>query len=327
MKVTIKDIARMAGVSHPTVSKALNNEPGVGEDTRQKILMIAQQVNYVPNLAARRLVDSKTNSIGLIWPQNEGLFFYHLCNKIQKEASALGINVIMSMAEPTAALRTFNEHFVDMVIAWLPPDWVPSVNFLKEKDIFQGKMLVMGGARLADSHRISIDRKTGIYSAMKYLSDIGHHRVAFIGEKSDKLMGFMQGALEFGLEYYTEYIMVSDQSTEISEKDLAKLISGDRKPTAFVVDSQGALFCFFRFLRKNHIRIPDDFSLIVYDDVPEMEIIDIPLTTVGPSIKKLACEALDIFKKNSSDIQPKKWIDMEIVPELVVRQSTKPLTG
>ncbi len=327
MKVTIKDIAKMAGVSHPTVSKALNNEPGINSETRNKILMIAKQVNYVPNFAAKRLADQKTNSIGLIWPQNEGLFFYHLCNNIQKEATKIGVSVIMSMANPALALRNFNEHFVDMIIAWLPPDWVPSVEFLKEREHFQGKLLVMGGGQISDAHRITIDRKSGLHSSVKYLAQLGHRKIVYIGAQNDKMVGFMQGLLELNLEYHPDYLLVVDDKFEVSEEKLISLLTGDKKPTALIADSQGTLFMLVKILRRHQIRIPDDFSLIVYDDIPEMEIFDIPLTSVGPSIKSLVSEALNIFLDKNPQTASNPWVNIEVIPELTIRQSTRTLSS
>lgn len=327
MKVTIKDIAKMAGVSHPTVSKALNNEPGINRETRNKILMIAKQVNYVPNFAAKRLADQKTNSIGLIWPQNEGLFFYHLCNSIQKEAAKIGVSVIMSMANPALALRNFNEHFVDMVIAWLAPEWVPSVEFLKEREHFQGKMLLMGGGQISDAHRITIDRKSGLYSSVKYLAQLGHRRIIYIGAQNDKLVGFMQGLLELNLEYHPEYVLAVDDNFEFSEQKLMSLLTGEKRPTALISDSQGTLFILIKILRRHQIHIPDDFSLIVYDDIPEMEIFDIPLTSVGPSIKTLVSEALNIYLDKVPKITSNQWVNIEVIPELTVRQSTRALSS
>ena len=97
--VTIKDIAIAAGVSHPTVSKALNNAPGVSDETRRRILKLAAQMNYVPNMAARRLANKGNRSIGFIWPKAEGIFFYHLVNALQEEAGARGIDVLVSMSD------------------------------------------------------------------------------------------------------------------------------------------------------------------------------------------------------------------------------------
>ena len=325
MKVTIKDIAKMAGVSHPTVSKALNNEPGVSEETRTKILRIAKQVNYVPNLAAKMLTQHKTNSIGLIWPQDEGLFFYHLSHSIQKEALKYGVNVIMTMSEPAVALRTLNQQFVDMIIAWLPPDWIPTSEFLKEKELFPGDILVMGGGRLPDSHRISIDRKGGIYLVLKHFTELGHKRVAYIGEQSDKMVGYMQGVLEFGLEYHNDYVLIneSDVHSNVSDDSFLKMINCAPKPTAVIIDSQGNLFKSIGLFRKYNIRIPEDLSMVVYDNIPEMVMFETPLTTVGPSIQKLAVQALSIYMETRDKATAQKWRDIEIAPEIVLRNSTK----
>ena len=313
MKVTIKDIAKMAGVSHPTVSKALNNEPGVSEETQDKILKIARQVGYVPNLAAKSLAQHKTNSIGLIWPQNESLIFYHLCNEIQKEALKYGVNVLMSMSEISTAMRTFNQHFIDMVVAWLPPEWTPGIDFLKEREMFQGNMLIIGGGRMEGAHRIGIDRKTGILNLVKYLSGLGHKKIAFSGEQSDKMVGFMQGILEYGLEYRPEYMLCKQELRENQGRIFMDLLLSKDKPSAIISDSQKNTFIMIKLFRSNNIRIPDDFSLAAYDDIPEMEVIDIPLTTVGPSLNKLAVKVMEIFKNYNQKLGTG---DLTVIPDI-----------
>lgn len=327
MKVTIKDIARMAGVSHPTVSKALNNEPGVSEETRKKIIKISRQVNYVPNLAAKRLVHHKTDCIGLIWPQDEGLFFYHLSHSIQREALKSGANVIMTVAEPAAALRTFNQQFVDMVILWLPPDWIPTPEFMKERELFPGNILVMGGGRLPDSHRISIDRKNGVYSAIKYLKELGHSKIAYIGERghNDKVIGYMQGMLEFGLEYHPEYVVSVDHGAALQEENFLRMLNHVPRPTALFIDSQGILFKSIELLRKFEVKIPGDFSAVVYDNIPEMVMFETSLTTVGPSVQRLTVEALKIYNETREAKEEQEWIDIEVGTEMVIRNSTAPV--
>lgn len=325
MKVTIKDIAKMAGVTHPTVSKALNGAPGVSKEIRQKIMDIAEQMNYVPNLAAKRLVDRASDSIGLIWPKSEGLFFYHLCREIQKAGFKLGLNVMISMAEPPQALRMFNEHFIDRVLFWCPPNWTPTLDFMKQKEQFQGRMLLMGGGKLEGTHRISIDRRGGAYEAVKHLAEYGHTRIAFVGERAEKWHGFTQGIVELGLTYNPEYIITAEEGELFDEHKVVELLDRADRPTAFVVDSQSFSFELMKLLRKNDVRIPEQFSLVVYDDIPEMGMLDIPLTTVGPSIRALSDAALKMLVQplNSAELGP--WMNMEIKCELTVRDSTKPL--
>lgn len=324
MKVTIKDIAREAGVSHPTVSKALNGAPGVSEDIRKKIVAIASRMNYVPNLAAKRLVDRKTNSIGLIWPKIEGLFFYHMGMQIQKEAASRGIDVILSLAEPPEALRIFNEHFVDEILFWCAPDWLPSVEFIKQRELFHGNMLLMGGGRMERTHYIGIDRKSAVYEAVRYLAGQGHRKLTFIGNRSDKLTGFTQGLLELRLDYHDHYFIPIEPGESVTESKMQPLLDGEDRPTAFIVDSQTYAFELLKLFRKRKLRIPGDYSLVVYDDIPEMERMEVPLTTVGPSIPKLALTALDILTGRDGRGES-KWADVDIGCELHIRKSVSPL--
>lgn len=335
MRITVKDIAKIAGVTQPTVSKALNHDPGVSEETRIRILKIAKELNYVPNLAAKRLVTRQSNCIGLIWPRTEGLFYYHLCHAIQREVTARDLTFLISVANPAVAVHTFNEHFVDRILFWESSAWKPDLAFMREMDAFQGEMLLMGGASLEGAHRLEIDRKLGIWKAMRHLSELGHSKVTFIGRASDKLNGFMQGMIEFGMEHHPHYV-IRRSDRELPEEAVAALLSlpAEQRPTALVLDSQGVLFQMLRWFRKYRISIPDDMSLIVYDDVPEMqEMLDVPITVVGPNIHGLAEHAIAVLagerdagaagrQKQESTVSAR--VDITIEPELIVRQSTRP---
>ncbi|MDF2718440.1 MAG: transcriptional regulator [Paenibacillus sp.] len=334
MRITVKDIAKIAGVTQPTVSKALNNEPGVSEETRIRILKIAKELNYVPNLAAKRLVTRQSNCIGLIWPRTEGLFYYHLCHAIQREVANRGLTFLISVANPAVAVHTFNEHFVDRILFWESSGWVPDMSFMKEMEAFQGELLLMGGASLEGAHRIEIDRKKGIYKAMRHLAELGHRKVTFIGRASDKLSGYMQGMVEFGMEHHPDYV-IQREGKEFPTKAVEQLLSrpAEERPTALILDSQGALFQMLKWFRKYRIGIPDDMSLIVYDDVPEMqELLDVPLTVVGPGINRLASSAIEILAgelgSKGGPEQPQGQpvpdrANIIIEPELVVRESSR----
>ncbi len=322
MKVTIKDIARAVGVSHPTVSKALNGAPGVSEEIRKKIISIAAQMNYIPNLAAKRLVDKQTNSIGLIWPKSDGLFFHHLSLQIQKEAAKRGLDVMISLADPPRGLRTFNEHFVDQIIFWCPPNWSPGTEFVIQKDLFRGRMLLMGGGSLEGTHRISVDRKGGLFDAVCYLAACGHRKITFVGDSSDKLHGFTKGVLEQRLEYHDDYVILTKEGEPFPERMVAELLANPDRPTAFVVDSQTYAFELLRLFRKRDIRIPEHFSLIVYDEIPEIEHMEVPLTTIGPSIHGLAVSALNIITEPYAR-GGEKWANIEIGCEMHIRKSVR----
>ncbi|CAN7654870.1 LacI family DNA-binding transcriptional regulator [Paenibacillus sp. LjRoot56] len=321
MKVTIKDIARAAGVSHPTVSKALNGSPGVSHAVRQRIVNIAEQMNYIPNQAARRLADKQTQTIGLLWPKSEALFFHHLSLQIQQEAARRGLDVMISLADPPRGLRAFNEHFVDRIIFWSPPGWQPDMAFIKQKELFQGRMLLMGGGTLEGTHRISVDRSGAIYESVCYLAAYGHRRITFVGDSYEKQLGFTRGILEQRLDYHEHYVIAAKEGDSFPEKRVADLLDSPDRPTAFIVDNQSYAFGLIKLFRDREIRMPDDYSLIVYDDIPEMERMEIPVTTIGPPIRKLAVLALEIMGSKEGQGQ-EDMADIEIKCEMNVRQST-----
>jgi LacI family transcriptional regulator len=325
--VTIKDIAKIAGVTYVTVSKALNGAPGVNAQTKQRILEIAEQLNYVPNLAAKRLANRRTNCIGLIWPAARGLFFYDLSLHIHAEAAKRGLHVLASMAPAEEAMRIFNQHVVDAVIYWsmgkLP------LGFLKEAERFKGELLLLGGGEMEGAHSVAIDRAKAMYEAVKHLAELGHVRIAYAGTPgSDKQAGFMQGVAEFRLDYRPEY------GLRLSDPDFARkletMLGSKERPTAFVVDNQASSFELIKLLRQLHIRVPDDVSLVAYDDVKEMELLEAPLTTVGPPVRELAVRALDILVEagQKSASEGKREFQHQCVqPVLTIRQSTKPAAG
>lgn len=331
--VTIKDIAAAAGVSHPTVSKALNGSPGVNEMTRQRILKIARQMNYAPNLAARNLANKKNRSMGLIWPQAEGLFFYHLCESLQRRANKCDIDVFVSMAKPARALRNFHEHMVDYVVHWNTPAWMPDAAFIKAQESFTGQLTILGGGAAKGANRVEIDRARGVMDAVAYLAGIGHRRIAFVGEESEKTAGYMRGVLEYGLDFSPEHIITAPDGfyyggSDRGEMDarFSRLWEGPNRPTALMLDSQGSAFAMINTILRLGIRIPQDLSVITYDDIPELSIYPVELDTCSPAIEDI----IDLVLKDYERFFAKGEVMSEalaaLVPKLTIRHSTRRLT-
>lgn len=329
--VTIKDIAYIAGVSHPTVSKALNGAPGVNEETRKRILKIAKQMEYVPNMAAKRLANKSNRSLGFVWLKAEGIFFYHLCNALQEEALLRKVSVLVSMSDPATALKTFHEHFIDFVLCWFFPDWQPSADFIRIREQFPGAVAIIGGGYLEQAAIIEIDRMQSVYNAVKFLVGQGHKRIAFIGEETDKSHGFLRGSLEFDLEYNPDYFIkiistyyqgVKENHVEMEQK-FKRIWQSSHRPTALILDSQDMAFGLINILRDLKISVPGDLSIISYDDIPELSIYEVPLTTCGPSIKAIVQVVMDLYE--CYDNNERLEIRRKIIPDIVVRGSTPPI--
>lgn len=328
---TIKDIAKEVGVSHPTVSKALNQMPGVSEETREKIFAAAKKLNYVPNSAAKRLAKQKNRSIGFIWPADKGLFLYHLCTKLQEEAKKRNIDVLISLSEPAEALKNFQNHFIDFVFSWFLPEWRPDEKFLHEFKLYQGELMLVGGGKLNGTHQLVIERAKGISNAVNYLARRGHKKVAFFGLDSEKKTGYLSGMLENKMEYHDNYLSLvekdyyadrSGYEAELKEK-LSALWFSQNRPTALILDSQNLAIGFLNVFRKLHISIPEDLSVITYDDIPEYSMYPVGLTTCSPSCAEMVDFILQTFEAWYSGDGQGKLADKTLVPQLTVRESVK----
>jgi LacI family transcriptional regulator len=325
--VTIKDIAQMAGVSFTTVSKALNGEPGVRAETRNKIIAIANKLNYVPNLAARRLVDRKSDSIGLIWPNKSGLFLYHLFEQFQIQAEKAGYSVMVALGNPAAGVRTFMKHFVDTIVVW-PTAENTSPEFIRTRESFQGTMLMFNSSPSPYYHTISIDRQEAIQQAVDHLSGLGHRKISFIGYNSEKITGFDRAGQLLQLEDHPDRLIFTPKNAPESWNRVADMLrkTKSQRPTALIVDSYIAMFKLLKLCRMCNVRIPEDLSLIAYDDVPELEeMTDIVVTTVGPNVEHLASAALDILTGHG---QPAEggYRHVKVASQLAVRGTTRPVS-
>lgn len=323
---TIKDIAKLAGVTYVTVSRALNNEPGVSEKTRRKIMDIAERLEYVPNMAAKRLVDRSSNGIGLIWPNKNYPFFYHLCNRVQEEASARGYMVMVSVSGREEALRSFQTFFINRVIHWVTQR--STSEYVKAKQTFRGTIVEVGGWKQEHAHRIDIDRKGAIHKAVGHLVGLGHERIAFIGGHTDKWVGFTEAQVHYQLEYAPDNVIMTNVDDPEKDLKLGAFFDGLEKSgvTAVIIDSQGILFDSVKHMNARGIRVPEHLSLVVYDDLPEIHsVLPIPLTTVGPEIGELARTMVDLITVKADAAEDGQWQRETVATELIVRDSTRAL--
>lgn len=321
---TIKDIAKLAGVTYVTVSRALNNEPGVSEKTRRKIMDIAEQLEYVPNLAAKRLADRTSNGIGLIWPQKDYPFYYHLCNRVEEEASARGFAVMVSMSGREEALRSFQSFFIDRVIHWVIQRSTPE--YLKAKQSFKGTIVEVGGWKQENAHRIDIDRKEAVHKAVGHLVGHGHRKIGFIGGHSDKWVGYTEAQVHYQLDYAPEIIIMTGGDDPEKDRKLSAFFDGYREMgvTAVIIDSQGILFDSVKHLNARGIQVPEQLSLVVYDDLPEVHsVLPIPLTTVGPDLAGLAKTMVDLVTVKADEAPDGIWLRETVPTQLIVRNSTR----
>ncbi|GAB2557134.1 LacI family DNA-binding transcriptional regulator [Gracilibacillus alcaliphilus] len=322
MNVTIKDIAKEANVSYSTVSKALNNSPLVKEGTKQKILKVANQMGYRPNLAAKQLVNKKTEVVGLIWPTIDRIVLATLVTNISKAFEATRYSMILSVDPIDIAKETFKKFQVDGMIVF-----AESGHIIPEDDI---PLVAYGVEKKGNASYPIIDANHGqaMKQAVQYLYDLGHRQIAYVGHidtadtlQLEKSEGYQKGmeTLELspvcmdtnGLDWVDGYTAIDG------------LASLSTQPTAIIGGSYDISAGILRALQERNIRVPEDISLISYDNIPKMETMEVPMTCIGVPVEVLAEEIVQAVIHRIESDQPSQSLILQ--PLLVERQSTAAL--
>ncbi|TWT27755.1 LacI family DNA-binding transcriptional regulator [Planomicrobium sp. CPCC 101110] len=324
MTVTIKDIAKVAGVSYSTVSKALNDSPLVKEKTKTKVLAIAQEMGYEPNFAAQRLVSKKTKIIGLIWPTIERVVLAVLVTKISNEINKTPYSMILSVEPVDKSLETFKKYQVDGVILFEEDVGIQARNY-------PFPVLVYGVSSKSHSSYPVIDpnHEQAILQAVSYLYELGHRNIAYIGyiSKADprqlkKYEAFRDAIKKFNLDVPDESNIINTGGLDwhAGYSAVHEFLASPNRATAIVGGSYDISSGIIRGLKQHHIDIPKDISLISYDNIPQMATLEIPLTSVGVPIEDLAKKIVDTIIKLVEDENPVQH-STKLTPVLSERNS------
>ncbi|WP_168123109.1 LacI family DNA-binding transcriptional regulator [Paenibacillus sp. HB172176] len=292
--ITIKDIAKLAGVSYSTVSKALNGNPLIKPATRQKVLEIAEKHQYNKNIMATQLSSGKSHIIGFVLDElSSNPLFANIAKFLHQELKERGYQMIL--AASMDGYEIFSQLRVDGCIFW---DYRPfkQDDFMKNFKNLSIPWFLLGTDDNPHSPYIKIDRKEGIYKAVEYLKSYGHERIGFIGNSQEvKLEGYREALQRTGLPYSEKDVLPAHSTWEDGYLAMRNYKMTADSPTAFIglnnMLTKGAL----RALLEAGLSVPNDISLIGYDDLPEMEFAEVALTTVGPPLRELAAKAAELI--------------------------------
>jgi LacI family transcriptional regulator len=331
-KVSIVDIAKKAGVSITTVSRVLNGkaeEFRISEKSQLKIRETAKKLNYVPNQFAASLKSGKSNTIALIIPSLSNPFFAEIASEINAEVRNRGYITIIGDSDEN--FDTENEELLQMearnidglVIAPCGQNWK---NIKKLYD--NGKPVVCIDRYFEDLDipYVSTDNYEGAVMATKHLLDNGHKNIACIQGLEDsvpnklRIQGYKDAILNAGLEQYT--ITGDDFSVQNGYKETKLLLHQRDRPTAiFTLSNTIAMGC-MKALREENINIPEDISIITFDDHPYLDFLATPLTCITQPTREICRLAIKhlFFMLGSKDIKTKQVL---LKPELKYRKSVR----
>ena len=326
---SIKDIARLAKVSHPTVSRALQNSPLVNAKTAAKIRKIAEDSGYRASAVARGLVTRKTRTIGLVVTTVNDPFAGEVALGIEQAANDYGYSVFLanSNAEPERErkmVQTFAEQRVDGIVvtssrvgaAYLPLLAEMMVPIVLVNDQYPGEYM----------HSVMIENVEGSRAATEHLIALGHRRIAYIGDRSgyqsdiERLEGYKQALAKAEIAFDPALSVKGDSTAEAAIEAVNGLLALDRPPTAICCYNDITALGAMRAIHARGLRAPDDISITGFDDLFFASYLQPPLTTVRQPMRRMGQMAMENLMKLMSGEE--SVAQVRVKTELIVRGST-----
>jgi DNA-binding LacI/PurR family transcriptional regulator len=337
---TIKDIARRAGVSHSTVSRALRGSPLISDETTKRIRLIALEMGYHPSAAARSLKTNQTRALGVIVRNIDDPFFSEILQGIEDIAQAEGYSLFISSSQNESdrermIVKAMREHRVDGVIICSTAFSTSQSRELVEHSV---PIVVVNNQAAEDyRHAIHHDDVDGSRQITRYLIGLGHRRIAYLGNAIsgrttlDRLSGFKQAMEAAGLTVSEDYIhQVPGGEPEHGLAGVDHFLALTLRPTALVCYNDMMAIGVLKGLKQAGVRVPEDFSVTGFDNIILSEYTNPPLTTFDQPKHFIGAEAARLLlgmlgpdsEKGANDIKSRT-----LKGKLLVRASTSSPTG
>jgi LacI family transcriptional regulator len=331
---TIKDIARVAGVSVTTVSRALNGYSDVNEKTRQKIAAVARELNYSPNTLARGLVMQKSKTIGLLVSGisresvKDNFTFEVLCG-VNERASTLGYDLILfntntMMQREKTYTQLCRERRVDGAIIQGIKKEDPYLKEVVESDI--PCVLVDIPVHSNSVGYVTTDNALGAKKAVEHLASLGHKHIGMINGHEDafvsqeRLNGYREALKECGLSFRSEWVVSGNFEEKKAEKAVRELINRHKEVTAIFCASDLMALGALKACKEVGLHVPKEMSIVGYDNIVLASYSSPNLTTVGQEVYQIGYEAADLLIEmlEGKETNMKRYLDTK----LIIREST-----
>ncbi len=328
--VSIKDIAKLARVSHSTVSRALQNNPLVNAKTAERIRQIARESGYTASAVARSLVTKKTLTIGVVVTTIEDPFIGDVVSGVEQVANDHGYSVLLaqSQADPEREMRvvqSFHERRVDGILVTASRVGALYLPMLSEMKV----PVVLINNQYGDfCHSVLIENVGGAREAARHLVKLGHKRIAYIGDQfgyqsdAERMTGYRQALEEADLPFRPELIVHGDGKPQGGAAAVKRLLSLAARPTAIVCYNDQTAFGALRVIRTRGLCVPGDISLVGFDDLYFAPLVEPPLTTVRQPKEKMGRKGMEILLSLMSGAKFEKTV--KVSGKLIVRNSTAP---
>ncbi|MFZ6674900.1 LacI family DNA-binding transcriptional regulator [Undibacterium sp. Xuan67W] len=329
---TMKQVAEKARVSTTTVSHVINNTRVVSEDARERVLSVIQELRYIPSAVARSLKNDKTHTLGMMIPNNSNPYFAEVIQGIEDESFRLGYNIILcnSYDDPkkqAAYTRVLMEKRIDGLILVSSGIDLELTQLLADEAI--PKVLVDREVPGVAADFIEADHEQGGYLATKYLLDLGHRRIACVsGPKTllpsgDRVSGYLRALKEAGIDFNSDYLAHSDFTSQGGFSAFQQLLALPDRPTAIFASNDLMAIGGLCAAQQAGVRIPEELSVIGYDDIALASFSTPPLTTIAQPKYEIGVLTARVLVNRIVNAELPLRREM-LETKLTVRQSTGP---
>lgn len=333
--INIRDIARIAGVGVSTVSRVINNHPDVKDKTRERVLEIIKENNYIPNNSARNLKKNNTKNIGVLIKGVFNPFFSEMLDLISKRISKAGYSMILehhdylSDDEMNNLISMIKEKRLQGVIC-LGGNFIDLKNdYFNDIDVpvVLASINHKYGKEFSNFSSVSIDNEESAYLATKYLIDCGHKNIALmLGDEYDTGIGYLREAgylkalSDNNIKFNKDYRMLGDYEYKGAYEETNRLIKNNKEVTAiFAISDIMAVGC-AKAIKDNGLEVGKDIAIIGFDGMDISEFYSPTITTIIQPKVEMAKISVDLLLDLMANKTENKHIILDT--ELVVREST-----
>lgn len=331
--VTIVDVAREAGVSYSTVSRVVNNYEYVKPETREKVLTAMMRLGYVVNQQARSLRGGLSHVVGLLVPDVGNNYIGAIIRGIDAELAANQYDLMLytthrQKTRESTYVATITRGMADGLLLLLPTNVEAYMASLQQQQFPH----VLIDYQAVDNQFTSTVQSTnyeGAYAATSYLIELGHRRIGYIiGLQEmqcslDRLDGYRAALKDYGIEYDARLVQEGDFFRSQGYEAARRLLQLDQPPTAIFAANDLSAFGVIEAVRNGGLSVPEDVSVVGFDDIWEAEQVHPGLTTVRQPLEEMGRLAAQILLNRLEDPDlPGRRV--ELPTELVIRDSCAP---
>jgi LacI family transcriptional regulator len=332
---TIRDVAVRAGVSHMTVSRVINDNTGVSASTRERVLDAIEELGYVPSSIARGLSWNRTRSLGVVTDDISDFSFGQIVAGAEAEARRRGYFLIIGSVERGAD----EDDYVRLMLERRVEGFIlvrPSVPFTSEhlEAVRQARvpLILVGMSHVPGVAIVESDNSGGGYKATRHLLELGHRRIATIvgpaawSSAKERLEGYRRALGEFAISPDVQLEeRADDWGVEAGQAAADRLLARRQKFTALFAHNDLIALAAIARLRQAGLRVPDDVSVVGFDDVPVAAVVDPPLTTVHQATHEKGALAAGLLLDHVSGVRALRAQAHVLPCELVQRGSARSL--